>query len=122
MEPQLATEQVRKGKSAERQSPRFKVDFSVKVSTLVGGPKAPFQGRAHDLGEGGLSIYVPADLEEGQQVQLEFLLPFSRRPLEAQAIVRGRNGYRYALQFKNLTRAAMEEISRTCRALFLAAQ
>ena len=122
MEPQVATEQVRSGKSAERQSPRFKVDFSVKVSPLAGGPKAWFQGRAHDLGEGVLSVYVPADLEEGQQVQLEFQLPFSRRPLEAQAIVRGRNGYRYAMQFKNLTRAARDEISRTCRALFLAAQ
>lgn len=94
----------------------------MKVSLLAVKAKTPFQGRAHDLGEGGLSIYVPADLEEGQQVQLEFLLPFSRRPLETQAIVRGRNGYRYALQFKNLSRAAAEEISRTCRALFLAAQ
>lgn len=122
MEPELVRANIRTGKAAERQWPRFKVDFSVKVLLGSGNGKTAVQGRAHDLGEGGLSIYVVAELNEGQQVQLEFTPPFSRRSVDVQAIVRDRNGYRYGLQFRNLTRDATENISRSCRALFLAAQ
>ena len=122
MEPGLASDYIRFGKASERQWPRFKVDFSLKLLLTSEGSKTTVQGRAHDLGEGGLSIYVVAQLAEGQQVQLEFIPPFSRRSIEVPAIVRDRSGYRYGLQFRNLTRDAAEDISRSCRALFLAAQ
>ena len=122
MVPEPVSAQTRWGKASERQWPRFKVDFSIKVILTADGSKTAVKGRAHDLGEGGLSIYVVAQLREGQQVQLEFTPPFSRRAVEVPAIVRDHSGYRYGLQFRNLTRDATEEISRSCRALFLAAQ
>ncbi|PYY19601.1 MAG: hypothetical protein DMG60_03515 [Acidobacteria bacterium] len=70
MRPDLASIQTRFGKSAERQAPRFKVDFGVRVTTGSAATGSTVQGRAHDLSERGLSIYAPAEFEEGQQLQL----------------------------------------------------
>jgi c-di-GMP-binding flagellar brake protein YcgR len=108
-------------KAAERQWPRFKVDFSVKLVTGT-GIKTTVQGRAQDLSEGGLGLYVSVEFQEGQQVQIEFTPPFSRRAIEIIAIVRDRDGYRYGLEFRKLTQQASEDLSRACRALALATE
>ncbi|PYY13734.1 MAG: hypothetical protein DMG61_12360 [Acidobacteria bacterium] len=122
MRPDLASIQTRFGKSAERQAPRFKVDFGVRVTTGSAATGSTVQGRAHDLSERGLSIYAPAEFEEGQQLQLEFTLPFSRKALKLIGIVRSRAGNRYGMELRNLHHDAAQELSRTCRALSLTAQ
>jgi len=122
MRPDLPSMQTRFGKSAERQAPRFKVDFSVRVTTGSGTGASGFQGRAHDLSERGLSMYAPAELEEGQQVQLEFIPPFSRKSLKLLAIVRSRSGNRYGMELRNMHHDAQEELSRACRTLSLTAR
>jgi len=123
MEPQSQRDErpTRWGKAAERQWPRFKVDFSVKI--LIGsGVKTTVQGRAQDLSEGGLGLYASVEFQEGQQVQIEFMPPFCRRVIEALAIVRDRDGYRYGLEFRKLTQHACEDLSRACRALALSTE
>lgn len=118
---QRAERPTRWGKAAERQWPRFKVDFSVKIVAGT-GVKTIVQGRAQDLSEGGLGLYASIEFQEGQQVQIEFTPPFSRRLIEAVAIVRDREGYRYGLEFRKLTQQASEDLSRACRALALATE
>ncbi|PYY23600.1 MAG: hypothetical protein DMG62_08010 [Acidobacteria bacterium] len=121
MRADLASIQTRFGKSAERQAPRFKVDFSVRVTTGSASGSI-FQGRAHDLSERGLSMYAPAEFEEGQQLQLEFTLPFSRKALKLIGMVRSRSGNRYGMELRSVHHDAAQELSRTCRALSLTAQ
>ncbi len=120
MEHEVTTRPTRWGKSAERQWPRFKVDFGIKIIAGNAGTKTSVQGRAHDLSEGGLGFYAVVELQEGQLVQLEFTPPFCRRNIEIQAIVRDKDGYRYGLEFRKLTQHAAEDLSRSCRALNLA--
>ncbi|HWY69079.1 MAG TPA: PilZ domain-containing protein [Terriglobales bacterium] len=122
MRPDLPSVQTRFGKSAERQAPRFKVDFAIRVITGPATGVSTFQGRAHDLSERGLSMYAPAEFEEGQQVHLEFIPPFSRKCLRLLAIVRSRSGNRYGLELRNVHHDAAEELSRACRTLSLTAQ
>jgi hypothetical protein len=122
MAAQTAPAATRSGKSSERQWPRFKVDFSVKLLIGSHGTKSSVPGRAHDLGQGGVALYAVAELEEGQQLQVEFTPPFSRRPLLLTAIVRDRAGYRYGLEFRKLTRDASDDLSRACRALSLSTE
>lgn len=121
MEQRLQERPTRWGKAAERQWPRFKVDFSVKLIAGA-GVKTTVQGRAQDLSEGGLAVYASVEFQEGQQVQIEFTPPFCRRPIEVFAIVRDRDGYRYGLEFRKLSQHASEDLSRACRALALAAE
>jgi len=114
--------QTRFGKSAERQAPRFKVDFSVRVIAGTTATGSTFQGRAHDLSERGLSMYAFGEFEEGQQVHLEFTPPFSRKSLKLLAIVRSRSGHRYGMELRNVHHDAAEALSRACRTLSLTAQ
>jgi len=122
MAPHSAPAASRSGKASERQWPRFKVDFAVKLLIGSHGTKSSVPGRAHDLGQGGVALYAVAELDEGQQLQIEFTPPFSRRPLVLTAIVRDRAGYRYGLEFRKLTRDASDDLSRACRALSLSTE
>ena len=122
MRTELSSVQTRFGKSAERQAPRFKVDFAVRVTTGNAGKGSSFQGRAHDLSERGLSLYAFAELEEGQQVHLDFIPPFSRKRLKLLAIVRSQAGNRYGMELRNVHHDAAEDLSRACRTLSLTAQ
>jgi len=122
MRTDLPSVQTRFGKSAERQAPRFKVDFAVRLTTGNQATGSTFQGRAHDLSERGLSVYAFAEFEEGQQVHLEFIPPFSRKSLKLIAIVRNRAGNRYGMELRNVRHDAAEELSRACRTLSLTAQ
>ena len=119
MEHEVTTRPTRWGKSAERQWPRFKVDFGIKIIAGNSGTKTVVQGRAHDLSEGGLGLYAVLELQEGQLVQLEFTPPFCRRTIEVTAVVRDKDGYRYGLEFRKVTQLAAEDLSRSCRALNL---
>ncbi len=121
MEHEVSTRPTRWGKSAERQWPRFKVDFGIKIIAGT-GTKTVVQGRAHDLSEGGLGFYAVVELQEGQLVQLEFTPPFCRRAIEVAAVVRDKHDYRYGLEFRKITQQAAEDLSRSCRALNLASE
>jgi c-di-GMP-binding flagellar brake protein YcgR len=67
-------------------------------------------GRAHDLSEGGLAVYVPLELGVGEQLDLEFTLPRARAPIRVPATVRNRMGFRYGLEFLILSKMQREEI------------
>jgi hypothetical protein len=78
-------------------------------------------GRGHDLGVGGMAIYVPLELAVGTSVNISFQLPYSRMVLGIRAIVRNSNGFRYGVEFVDLTSAEVEEIKRITNVLELTA-
>lgn len=79
------------------------------------GQQESVHGRGSDLSEGGMAIYAAADdIAEGMHVNVEFTLPYSRRVLRVEAIVRNKQGYRYGLEFLTLSSSQREEIGRLC--------
>jgi hypothetical protein len=59
-----------------------------------------------------MAIYVPAELSVGTSVNISFQLPHSRMVLGIRAIVRNSDGFRYGVEFVDLTSAEAEEINR----------
>lgn len=96
---------------------RFSTNISVR---LFQGAKHT-AGRVQDIGAGGMAIYVPLELAVGTLVNLSFQLPYSRMVLGVRAIVRNSNGFRYGVEFVDLTPDEVEEIKRIIAILELTA-
>ena len=99
----------------QRREPRHNVDFRVLVLFSKDGSTETNNGHGSDLSEGGISVYASTELQEGMHVQLELTLPYSRRVLRIEAVVRNREGYRYGLQFLTLSSSQRQEIARFCQ-------
>ena len=78
-------------------------------------------GQGHDIGAGGMAIYVPLELAVGTSVNLSFHLPYSRIVFGVRAIVRNSNGFRYGVEFVDLMSAEAEEIKRIASIMELTA-
>jgi len=104
---------------AVRRVPRYSIDVAVRVSLVKNAQKQTFSGRGSELSEAGMAAYVPAELNLGDRVSIEMMLPYSREALSLVAIVRNRSGFRYGMEFKDVTDAQRQNILRTCSALAL---
>lgn len=100
--------------SMERRADRQKIDFRIRLRYLRDGAQESVHGRGSDLSEGGMAVYAAADADEGTHVQIEFTLPYSRRVLWIEAVVRNKQGYRFGLEFLTLSSSQREEIKRLC--------
>ena len=94
-----------------RRHPRFKLEVDIRVY-----PRNASVVRGHtvDISEGGISAMLRVEVPVGEVVRLEFALPLGE--VEAHALVRQRNAFRYGLQFVESS-SAQEVIGRTCRQL-----
>ncbi len=86
--------------------------LSTNISVRVFHGAKNTAGRGHDIGAGGMAIYVPLELTVGTSVNLSFQLPYSQMFFGVRAIVRNSNGFRYGVEFVDLTSAEAEEITR----------
>jgi hypothetical protein len=88
-----------------------RIPINVLVRFFLGEGKVT-SGRAYDIAEGGMYIYVPLDLTVGTLVNISFQLPYSRIMFGVQAIVRNSAGFHYGVEFANLTSSESAEIER----------
>ena len=95
--------------------------LSANISVRVFHGAKHTAGRGHDIGAGGMAIYVPLELAVGTSVNFSFQLPYSRMVLGVRAIVRNSNGFRYGVEFVDLTSADAEEIKRIAAIIELTA-
>ena len=101
-----------------RKFPRYTIDIAVKVKVAgPGGLSTYCYGRGGDIGEGGLSIHVPHELEVGKVINLTLTLPYTGRAISCHVIVRNRDGFKYGVEFKELNAADTELLLETCRRL-----
>jgi len=100
-----------------RRGPRHKVDFRIRLMYSRDGAIDSAHGHGSDLGEGGMAVYAATELTEGMHVKVELTLPYSRRVLWLEAIVRNKQGYRYGLEFLTLSSSQREEIARFCQTI-----
>jgi PilZ domain len=99
-----------------RQYPRMMVDIAIRAFPKNG---VLTNGRGHDIGSGGMAMYVPLDLALGEKFDVSFQLPYSRIMLGLHAVVRNRNGFRYGIEFERLTKEEVAEINRVTAILEL---
>ena len=103
--------------SGTRRSQRLRVDFPIKLFFNVQQRRCVLQGKSHDLSQEGMAIYIPAELQVGQFIQIEFILPGSNQRLGVNAIVRDCDGFRCGVEFQNLTVVDQDALNRCCRKL-----
>jgi hypothetical protein len=103
-----------------RNHPRYRVDIRLKVITgIADGNRAVF-GRGSDISEGGMRVFVPADLAVGGEVTLELTLPYSDQKLTVRGILRNRLGFSYGVEYSNSTTLSERQaVARACKALSL---
>ena len=103
--------------TATRRSPRHKVSMAISLYAVTEQRKYALQGRSHDLSAEGMAVYIPAELQRGQMVQLEFILPDSQLRLGVDGIVRDSEGFRCGLEFHNLSAGDQEALAGYCQQL-----
>lgn len=100
---------------------RFDVEVPVRVTLPSSLGSKVHDGTGTSVSQGGMAVFIPAEvgLVGGQVVQLDVTLPYSSLKISLKAIVRNRHGFRYGLEFLNLTTIERDLIERICRALSL---
>lgn len=86
-----------------RRHPRYRGDFRVTVSYLLGDQYQKLEGHCGDLSEAGIGILLAAELNGGEVTGLRFTLPGSAVAWDVRAVVRFRRGYHYGFEFLALT-------------------
>jgi hypothetical protein len=59
-----------------------------------------------------MALYTALELAPGDTIRLLLVLPYSRLPLSIEATVRNRLGYRYGVEFVQLSPQAEQELRR----------
>jgi hypothetical protein len=93
-----------------RRHPRYRCDFRVTVSYLLGNQYQKLEGQCRDLSEAGIGILLAAELHVGEVCGLNFSLPGSALPWQLRAVVRYRCGYHYGFEFLSPTREQQESL------------
>jgi hypothetical protein len=92
-----------------RRHPRYRSDFQVAVTFLLGNNRQKLEGHCTDLSEAGIGILVAAELNVGEVVALGFALAVAF-PRELRAVLRYRRGYHYGFEFLSLTGEQQETL------------
>jgi TonB family protein len=86
-----------------RRIPRYSVAIPVDITVLRSGAPASIPGRSLDLGEGGVAAVLAAELQLGEWVAVEFLLPNAGHAFQTKAVVRHHNQLRCGFEFLGLS-------------------
>ncbi len=74
-------------------------------------------GQANDVSEGGMAAYIPADLTVDDQIEIEIILPYGKKPISFSARVCNRNSFRYGLEFLEVEPASRAELLSSLKGL-----
>jgi PilZ domain len=102
---------------AHRRSMRFKIDVPLRVILQKTDATLIREGRGRELSEHGMNVMVGIELGVGQEVEIEFTLPYVGQPIRVSSAVRNREGYCYGCEFIPNDRAEQIEVARLRRAL-----
>lgn len=76
-----------------KRRPRYPINVEVTVTFGSRTSETSMAGRGYDVSENGLALFVPAELEIGQSVKLEFCVPGSANTFLFQGEVRNRDSF-----------------------------
>jgi hypothetical protein len=86
---------VNEPKDAKEKRRHERLQLDVDVTVLTGSALVP--GRSYDISVSGISVVLPVELTEGQEVKLQ--ISFPRATETIRAIVRQRNVFRHGFEF-----------------------
>ena len=98
--------------AADRRWKRMKVDVRVKLWLDPAGEGSAVVVRSYEMGQGGMSVYAPEQIELGALVVVGFAFSASAKALRFPAIVRNKRGFRYGLEFVDTSDAERAELAR----------
>src|SRR5689334_10168382 len=102
-----------------RRFARFCFEEEIGIGILEHAPSfttsSYIPARGIDLGEGGVGLYTPTDLQVGETVHLQIPLPAGE--LRLPACVRYRKGSDYGFEFLALGASERQFIREACRSL-----
>jgi PilZ domain-containing protein len=94
---------------------RHKIDVRLRVSfVLSDGKTSDAFGRANNLSHGGLGAYIPCSIAVGAVVHAELVFPECSKEVKVKAMVRLCEGFRYGLEFAEVSLEVREMIAKTC--------
>lgn len=112
--------QQNKSGAAQRRSRRFHVDIRLRVYTGAANSNRVIFGRGSNISEGGMRVFVPADLVLDDMVTLELMLPYTEQTIQVRGMLRNREGFSYGVEYAaSTTKAEREQIARVCKTLAL---
>src|SRR5579872_4923077 len=86
-----------------RRHTRYRCNFRVTVSYLLGSRYEKIEGHCRDLSEAGIGILLGTELTSGEVAGLSLSLPGSADPWQVRAVIRYRAGYHYGFEFLSLS-------------------
>jgi hypothetical protein len=104
------------GSPKQRRYPRVRTDVSVRVVTDA---LTVISARSHEISGGGMSLFIPLELDHGKELTLAFHLPYSRLHFELSAVVKHRSGFCYGVEFMKTLVHQAEELERVVTILSL---
>jgi hypothetical protein len=100
-----------------RRFPRHPLDVRVSIQAFRSGENVSLWGRSSEIGADGIGATLTGELEPGDVVSMELLLPMAPFPMKFRALVRYRDGLRHGFEFLALSAAQRDEIRRVCETL-----
>jgi hypothetical protein len=101
--------------SETRRWTRHKIDVRLRVLfALPDGKASDAFGRANNLSHGGLEAYIPCSIAVGSAVQAELTFPECSKEVKVKGVIRTCAGFRYGLEFTEVSGEVREMISKTC--------
>jgi hypothetical protein len=104
-----------------RQWQRYRLTLPIRLIVSRDGITRIMEGRAQDMSQGGLLVFVGVELKTGDGIFVEFTAPYSGEPLRTPGIVRHRRGYNYGIEFLCETLAERDRAERFRKVVRLAA-
>jgi hypothetical protein len=84
---------------SKRRSTRYKLDVPLRVILHKEDATLIRDGRGTELSDRGMCVLAGVELGVGEELEIEFTLPFSGEPIRVSGAVRNREGYRYGCEF-----------------------
>jgi hypothetical protein len=100
----------------QRRHPRYRGEFGVAVTVLLGNHYERLEGYCKDLSEAGIGILLAAEVNVGEVAGLSFTLP-GDAPWEIRAVLRFRRGYHYGFEFLSLSTELQESLKNYLKSL-----
>ena len=83
----------------KRRSIRYKLDVPLRVIFHKQDATLIREGRGTEISEYGMCVMAGVELKFGEEVEIEFTLPYSGEPIRVSSAVRNHVGYRYGCEF-----------------------
>jgi PilZ domain len=99
-------------KAIFRRWQRYRLNLPIRLIVTRDEGTRIAEGRANDISEGGMLIFVGTELRAEDRVTVEFTPPYSSSPLRAPGIVRHRRGYNYGVEFRSETASDIEDTAK----------